>query len=54
MAGSLMKANDILLERLNEAFDQATKDKQQGIANFLADRIDMHMKWRWQLKASTK
>jgi starvation-inducible DNA-binding protein len=54
MAGSLMKANDIVLERLNEAFDQATKDKQQGIANFLADRIDMHMKWRWQLKASTK
>lgn len=54
MAKSLLTANDTLLERLNEAFDQATKDKQQGIANFLADRIDMHMKWRWQLKASTK
>lgn len=54
MANSLLKANDTLLERLNEAFDQATKDKQQGIADFLAGRIDMHMKWRWQLKASTK
>lgn len=54
MAGSLLKANDVLLERLNETFQEATKADQQGIANFLADRIDMHMKWGWQLKASTK
>lgn len=54
MATSLLKANDVLLERLNESFKEATKADQQGIADFLAGRIDMHMKWGWQLKASTK
>lgn len=54
MATSLMKANSVLLERLNESFQEATKADQQGIADFLAGRIDMHMKWEWQLRASTK
>ena len=54
MAKSLLTANETVLDSLNSAFDQATKDKHQGIANFLADRIDMHMKWAWQLRASTK
>lgn len=54
MSGSLLKANAIVLERLNEAFKEANDADQQGIANFLAERIDMHMKWEWQLKASTK
>jgi hypothetical protein len=36
------------------AFDLAIKENQQGIANFLAERQDMHMKWKWQLTASTK
>lgn len=54
MSTSLMKANKTLLDRLNEAFKSATDADQQGIADFLAGRIDMHMKWDWQLKASTK
>lgn len=54
MAGSLLKANDTLIERLNEAFDSAIKANEQGVGNFLSERIDMHKKWRWQLKASTK
>lgn len=54
MATSLMKANKTLLDRLNESFKSATDADQQGIADFLAGRIDMHMKWDWQLKASTK
>lgn len=54
MANSLMKENAVLLERLNESFKEATDADQQGIADFLAGRIDMHMKWEWQLRASTK
>lgn len=54
MANSLMKANKVLLERLNESFKEAEKADQQGIADFISGRIDMHMKWEWQLRASTK
>lgn len=54
MAKSLLKANETVLETLNDAFAAADKANQQGIANFLAERIDMHMKWAWQLRASTK
>lgn len=54
MATSLLKANTVLLDRLNESFKEATKADQQGIADFLSTRIDMHMKWGWQLRASTK
>lgn len=32
----------------------ATDANEQGIANFLAERDDMHKKWRWQLEATTK
>lgn len=48
----LIALNDGLLKCLNEAFAAATRENQQGIANFLADRIDQHQKWRWQMTAS--
>lgn len=54
MAKALLKINEGVLVTLNKAFDAASSDNQQGIANFLADRIDHHQKWSWQLKASTK
>ena len=54
MSNSLLKANATLIERLNECFNAATEVNQQGIADFLSGRIDMHMKWQWQLKASVK
>jgi starvation-inducible DNA-binding protein len=54
MARALLKLNEGVLETLNTAFDEATAEKQQGIANFLADRIDSHQKWSWFLTASTK
>lgn len=54
MCSSLLKANTTLIERLNESFKIATDADQQGIADFLAGRIDMHLKWSWQLRASTK
>lgn len=54
MAKALLNVNDSVLKTLQVAFDAAIKENKQGIANFLADRIDSHDKWRWQLKASTK
>lgn len=54
MAKELLRINDEVAKSVKVAFDLAVKEDQQGIANFLADRIDMHAKWSWQLKASTK
>lgn len=53
MATDLLKANETVLKTLKQAFDAAIKADEQGVANFLADRIDQHQKWSWQLRAST-
>ena len=54
MIKELLADNDMIIELLKDAFDVATKDRQQGIANFLADRMTMHGKWHWQLSATLK
>jgi DNA repair protein RadA/Sms len=51
---SLIEANNEVLISLNSVFDLATKNKKQGIANFVADRIDTHEKHGWWLRASAK
>ena len=51
---SLIKANEEVYTSLNKVFDLATKNKQQGVANFIADRLEQHDKHRWFLKASAK
>ena len=52
MVQALAKDNDVVLGTLNTAFQDATNANQQGLANFLAERIDKHQKWAWQLKVS--
>jgi starvation-inducible DNA-binding protein len=54
MAKALLTANETVLETLNDAFKSAEEADEQGIMDFLAGRIDMHKKWAWQLRASTK
>jgi len=54
MAKSLLTANESVIQTLKKSFTEAEKADEQGIMNFLADRIDHHQKWSWQLKASTK
>ena len=51
---NLIDANDAVIESLNKAFDIATYSKKQGLCNFLADRLDVHAKHGWQLKALAK
>ncbi len=54
MAEALLKVNEDVLKTIRKAFESAVKAKEDGIANFLAERDDMHKKWHWQLTASTK
>lgn len=54
MAKALLKVNEGVLKSINAAFQAATREDEQGIANFLSERDDMHKKWAWQLTASTK
>jgi len=52
LVSDLLVTNTEVLRSLNTAFQIATSENQQGVANFLADRIDAHQKWQWQLSAS--
>jgi starvation-inducible DNA-binding protein len=52
MVTSLARTNQILIDCLNESFTIASNCNQQGIADFLAGRIDMHQKWQWQLEST--
>jgi starvation-inducible DNA-binding protein len=52
LATDLLAANDAIVNGIAEAFDSAQEANQQGIANFLADRLDKHQFWKWQLTAS--
>lgn len=52
MAADLLAANDRLLATLRLAAALASAADEQGVLNFLAERIDMGQKWAWQLRAS--
>lgn len=52
LASDLMMKNAGMVELLKDVFDVANEVNEQGIANFLAERIDMHQKWDWQLRSS--
>ena len=54
MAADLLISNDATLVKLKDCFDMANGAREQGIANSIAERIDMHQKWHWQLKAIIK
>lgn len=54
MTKALLKANDGVIASINKAFDVATDENEQGIADFLAGRDDIHKKWRWFLTAASK
>lgn len=51
---SLNTTNEEVITSLNKVFSLATKENEQGICNFIADRIDTHKKHGWWLRASAK
>ena len=54
MFNNLLVANTETYNTLSKLFDLATAAKEQGLANFAADRMDAHRKHGWMLKASLK
>ena len=54
MLEELKVNNDQMLELLTRCFDEASNDNEQGIANFLAERLSAHGKYRWQLTSYLK
>jgi starvation-inducible DNA-binding protein len=52
LTNHLVALNSKLITTLMKTFNTANESNQQGIANFIAERIDMHQKWNWFLKAS--
>lgn len=52
LAADLMMKNSGMVQLLKDVFDVANDTNEQGIANFIAERIDMHEKWDWQLRSS--
>jgi len=51
MSRSLYQANEDVRECIVKAMDLADDLEQQGIVNFLAERLDQHSTWQWQLRA---
>ena len=54
MARRLMTDNERVLATLNMAFKLADTMDKQGLADFLASRIDVHNKHGWMLRSITK
>jgi starvation-inducible DNA-binding protein len=54
MVSQLHSDNLIVIDTLTTSLTKAQKHNQQGLMNFLADRIDQHQKWGWFLNATKK
>jgi starvation-inducible DNA-binding protein len=54
MLQELLEDNQVVIDLLNQCFAAAEQENQQGIADFLAGRIDAQGKHGWMLKAFLK
>ena len=54
MIAELYDDNQKILDMWKEAFPVAEEENQQGIANFIAERIDAHGKHGWMLRSMLK
>lgn len=54
MIEELLQDNDNVVALLNQCFASAESENQQGIANFIAERIDAHGKHGWMLRSFLK
>ena len=52
LSRKFVEMNTHYLENLKSVFIIANNENEQGVANFIAERIDQHQKWNWFLKAS--
>ena len=54
MSADLLASIELVTPKLIQGFDLATAAKQNGLANFFADRQTAHQKWIWQLRTVVK
>ena len=54
MMEELYQDNAIILDMYKQAFHVAEEADEQGIANFIAERIDAHGKHQWMLRSILK
>jgi starvation-inducible DNA-binding protein len=54
MLEELYANNDQMISVLNDCFASANEENEQGIANFIAERLSAHGKYRWQLASYLK
>jgi starvation-inducible DNA-binding protein len=54
MLQELLADNQVVIDLLNQCFGSAEQENQQGIADFIAGRIDAQGKHGWMLKAFLK
>ena len=50
----LIQTNTVIIAMLKRTCDQANQADEQGLVNFLADRLDKHKFWQWQLTSTIK
>lgn len=54
MIEELLANNGQMIDLLNKTFEIAQGERQEGIANFIAERIDAHGKHGWMLRSFLK
>lgn len=54
MMQELYEDNAVILALYKQAFHVANDADEQGVANFIAERIDAHAKHQWQLRSILK
>ena len=54
MLEELLGDTDAMINLVNQTFAAAEAENKQDIANFMAERLSSHGKYRWQLKSFLK
>ena len=50
----LLSDNEKMIDLLNGCFASAEEENKQGIANFIAERLDAHEKHQWMIRSILK
>lgn len=50
----LLADTQLMIALLNKTFDSATAERQQGIADYMAGRVDAMQKYAWQIRSTLK
>jgi starvation-inducible DNA-binding protein len=54
MVTRLLSANQQMIDTLGNALSKAKIANNEGVINFLGERLESHAKWGWMLRATSK